>query len=541
MAPATAAGTAGGRADARNPESGIWNLLLRDTMTGTVVHEHKVRSGIEPAWRTLSGFPSVTSFAFLLPVVLLYWQVGGPSALLTDPNTGVHVRAGEWILGHHAIPRQDVFSFTLDGRPWCDWEWLSDVLYVLLFRLRGLSAIVAFHLTLLCVISVILYRTARLRVGPTMAFAVTCLVMATTTIHWLARPHLFTWLFLAVFCFLLERADVTGEYRPLPALPALTILWVNLHPGFVAGLLVLAAWSVSALLRWRLAGDSERRARWGNEALWFYLTLATCLAATCVTPYFWRLDSHIVTYLFSSSSMTAHVAEWFPPDFHNPRLHWFELLLPVVAASALRQGLRGHLAHCAIILGSMHLALGSVRNVPLFAIVAVGPLAATIGPLLTRSSFGVQLGLGEDALGLRGSRALTVASYMLGFAVLLGVLWRGPVSFGPASSLPIDAARHLPAGRLFTTDQWADYLIYTQPRRQVFFDCRNDAYGDEVVEDYITVMTAAPGWGSVLDRHSLSVALVPKTSAITAALSESRDWKLFYEEPVAAVFTRSME
>jgi hypothetical protein len=99
----------------------------------------------------------------------------------------------------------------------------------------------------------------------------------------------------------------------------------------------------------------------------------------------------------------------------------------------------------------------------------------------------------------------------------------------------------LPAGRLFTTDRWADYLIYTQPGRRVSFDCRNDAYGAEVVEDYITVMTATPGWESVLEKYSLKVALVPKTSAISAALSLSRDWKLFYQDSVAAVFRRSIE
>ena len=93
MAPATAAGTAGGRAGARNPESGTCDTTT--TMTGTIVHEHEVRSGIQPAGSTLSGFPSLTSLAFLLPVVLLYWQVGGPSALVADPNTGVHVQAGE--------------------------------------------------------------------------------------------------------------------------------------------------------------------------------------------------------------------------------------------------------------------------------------------------------------------------------------------------------------------------------------------------------------------------------------------------------------
>ena len=385
MAPATAAGTVGGRAGARNPESGNWNFCC-DTMTGTVVHEHKIRSGIQPAGRASPGLPSLTSLAFLLPVVLLYWQVGGPSTLLTDPNTGVHVRAGEWILSHHAVPRQDVFSFTLAGRAWCDWEWLSDGLYALLFQMRGLSAIVAFHLALLCLVSVIVYRTARLRVGPTIAFAVTCLVMATTTIHWLARPHLLTWLFLAFFYFLLERADVTGEYRPLFALPLLMILWVNLHPGFLVGLLVLAAWSVSGLLRCQLAGECQEQCRRRSEAFWLCLALAACLGATCANPFFLRLDGHIASYLFSSSSVTSHVAEWLSPDFRNPRLHWFEVLLPLAAASALRQGLRGHLAHCAIVLGLLHLALGSVRNVPLLAILAVGPLAATTESLLRRST-----------------------------------------------------------------------------------------------------------------------------------------------------------
>src|SRR5690349_16476837 len=103
------------------------------------------------------------------------------------------------------------------------------------------SAIVAFHLGLLCLLSVVLYRTGRLHAGPTIGFAVTCLVMATTTIHRLARPQFVTWLFLAVLSFLLERAKVAGDYGLLPALPVLMILWVNLHPGFVAGLLVLGA------------------------------------------------------------------------------------------------------------------------------------------------------------------------------------------------------------------------------------------------------------------------------------------------------------
>jgi hypothetical protein len=189
----------------------------------------------------------------------------------------------------------------------------------------------------------------------------------------------------------------------------------------------------------------------------------------------------------------------------------------------------------------MHLALLSVRNVSLFAIVAVGPLAATADRLLDGPHFGRKLRAAEDTLALRRSKTLTAAFYMFTLAVLLGLPGRTPDGFAPPSSFPIVAARHLPPGQLFTTDRWADYLIYSQPGRQVFFDGRNDAYGAQIVEDYLIIMRAMPGWQLVLDKYSLQVVLVPKASAITAALSESHDWKVFYQDSIVAVFTRSTD
>jgi len=100
----------------------------------------------------------------------------------------------------------------------------------------------------------------------------------------------------------------------------------------------------------------------------------------------------------------------------------------------------------------------------------------------------------------------------------------------------VEAIAHLPGGRLFTTDRWADYLIYVEPGRQVFFDCRNDLYGLEFVSAYQTVMTASQGWQEVLGRYGLTVALVPEDSAISTALSGSPDWRLSYHDAVAAVY-----
>jgi len=490
-----------------------------------------------PTSAGLRWVPSLTSLAFLLPVVLLYWQLDGPSALLSDPETGVHVRAGDWILTHRAIPKQDLFSFSIAGRPWCDWEWLSDVLYALLHRWAGLAAIAAFSLVLLCVTSVIVYRTARLHAHRVGAFAVTCLVMATTTIHWLARPHLFTWLLVALFCGVIERSRVNRQRRPLLALPLLMLVWVNLHPGFLAGFLILAVWCAAETARARRGGRREEVAdeEWSR---WFTFTGLACVAATFANPYGLHLHQHIASYLFSSNTVTAQVAEWLSPDFHNPRLHWLELLLPLGAAAGLWHGLGRQFAWCAVTLGWMHLALVSVRNVPLFAIVCAAPLASLVEHVVGQGDLALRLHHAEESLVLTRSRVGTSVCSALAGALLIAAVCTKTLRLGPPSSLPVEAIAHVPGGRVFTTDRWADYLIYVDPGRQVFFDCRNDLYGLEFVSAYKTVMTASPGWQEVLGRYGLTVALIPEGSAISTALAGSPDWRPLYRDTVAAVYLR---
>ena len=61
--------------------------------------------------------PSLTDFAFLLPSFLLFCMLSGSTSLLRDGDTGWHIRTGEWILQHGAVPRIDLFSFTNRMKP----------------------------------------------------------------------------------------------------------------------------------------------------------------------------------------------------------------------------------------------------------------------------------------------------------------------------------------------------------------------------------------------------------------------------------------
>ena len=408
---------------------------------------------------SLRWLPSLTSVAFVLPLFLLYWQAGGPSALLADPDTGLHIRTGDWILAHHQVPRRDLYSFTIPGKPWCDWEWLSDVLFSILHRCGGLGAITAFSLLLLCLTSVIVYRTARLHASRTVALAVTYIVMATTTIHWLARPHLLTWMLVALFCRMVDDSEFDNLSRRWLLLPLLMAFWTNLHGGFMAGLMVLASHMAGSAARAVLAGRKEDKAPFRQRVRGYTVLAMGCLAATLTNPYFTSLHLHITSYLFGGASVTGQVSEWLSPDFHNPRVAWFEVMLALGATAGLWHGLQKRFSWCLLTLGSAHLALVSVRNVPIFAIVSAAPVAAMIQDLIRRCLWALKLRRVEATLAGARSRAGAAAAYALGLAVLAAVL-SGSSVLRQEFDLPVSAFSHLPPGRVFTSDRWADYLIY---------------------------------------------------------------------------------
>src|ERR1039457_5212 len=79
---------------------------------------------------TAAGRWLVPSLSDLFFITLFLWLfvAGGDGwhGLLLDGDIGWHIRTGEYILDHGAVPKTDLFTFTKPGAPWFAWEWLSD-------------------------------------------------------------------------------------------------------------------------------------------------------------------------------------------------------------------------------------------------------------------------------------------------------------------------------------------------------------------------------------------------------------------------------
>jgi hypothetical protein len=179
--------------------------------------------------------PSISDFVWLMPILFLFGRMNGAPTLLGDGDTGWHIRTGEWILANGRVPSQDLFSFTKPDQSWYAWEWLSDVLMGLLHQVGGMQAVLLGAITLISLTYALLYRLVRRKSGSVLlAFALTAIAAAGSSIHWLARPHLFTMLFLVIFYSILEEPRM----RLLFVLPVIAVVWTNLHGGFLAGILL---------------------------------------------------------------------------------------------------------------------------------------------------------------------------------------------------------------------------------------------------------------------------------------------------------------
>src|SRR5712691_10834586 len=90
---------------------------------------------------SLSLAPSLTEFFFAAMLLWTVFGATGVKALLGDGDTGWHIRTGDYILEHRAVPHKDIFTFTRADEPWFAWEWLTDVLFAGVHRMWGMKSV----------------------------------------------------------------------------------------------------------------------------------------------------------------------------------------------------------------------------------------------------------------------------------------------------------------------------------------------------------------------------------------------------------------
>jgi hypothetical protein len=520
-------------------------------------------SSSTPSWFQWVS-PSITDLFFLVIFFALTYGILAPR-LLGDAGIGWHIRNGQQMLQAHAITRVDSFSSTMSGQPWYAWEWLYDAMVALIHQSLGLNGVVFFSGLIIAATFTLTLKFALLR-GASLPLALVLLLfsMGACSIHFLARPHLLSWLIAVVWFQIVDTAAsclVPEQRRCLYWLPALMLLWVNVHGGFVFGLVLLALYMVAGWIQYFAssgAGDRERIAGLHRQ-----LGIATVLSilATFLNPYGYRLHQHIYDYLTNRFLMN-HIDEFLSPNFHHVPQQCFAILLLITLAALAVTFRKLAAPQLLVILFAAWSGIFASRNLPISSLL----LVLVMAPLLPEA-FSEAAARPDYAASLRGL-LLRLRSFetrmrkmefsfrghlwpLLGVAFGLWICWHGGRL---GSNRLMDA--HFDAGRfpvqaveviadrggevpIFCPDIWGGYLIYQlYPRIKVVVDDRHDLYGSEFFKNYLKVIQVQPGWDQVLEQEHVTRVLAPANSSLTVLLRESPQWMVVHEDDTAVLFRK---
>jgi hypothetical protein len=458
----------------------------------------------------VSGMNAFFTFDRLL-TTLVFLAIGLAALLMPAQNdTWWQLRAGQemWLTRHVLL--QDTFSHTVYGAYWPNHEWLSQVLLYRVYATGGLPFLTIVAATAVIAAWVLVWR---LTPGSTRSrFLLTSLAIVSATTIWSPRPQVLSLLLLALTITLLS-------VRRYFWLPAVFLLWANLHGAVVMGVLVLAAALMATLLEDRKAFPRLAFAS------------VCCLLATLATPLGLTFWTEIPKSLARIRQLG--IEEWAPPRLTNLSLIPFWLIavalvgLMVARTRALSRDAdacrRGYLTICACALALLPLAVTAERNVPPFLMLAVPAVAA----LSTSRSPGRNPTPAVSRQRPRLNGAI---------AAVAGVLVCGTVAYAYAK--PIDHMRWAPLpeasltalracrGNLYNRYDEGGYLIWFAPDHKVFLDGRQDPYPVDLVKEQVRVEHTGD-FESVFQRYDIHCAYLPADSLVSMRLLQAGWTPLF--------------
>lgn len=241
-------------------------------------------------------------------VLLFFSAVTILGQTIADNDLWGHIKFGADFIKAGAILKEDPYSYLTIGTPWMDHEWLSEIIFAYAYQLGGVQGISLLRVglvSLILLIIILAFKRNRLPIVLQGAFLSVILLQLSAGLGTL-RPQLFTYLIFALELVLLQAATINEKRALLWFLPLLFMLWINLHGGILAGLIILLFWAGLQILN--KTEIKEGKILFDFKKYWIWLLVPLlCLLSTCVTPY----GASMLPFLLMTATVPRpEIMEW---------------------------------------------------------------------------------------------------------------------------------------------------------------------------------------------------------------------------------------
>jgi hypothetical protein len=197
-----------------------------------------------------------------------------------DTDLWYHMNGGRYILQYGIIPKDSYFSFITPPREWVDYYWLFQVIAFKIYSFTDYYGLVYFRaiifisITLFIVVFLFKGQAKTSYLHLTILFVLTFLFLLAR--YQLIRPHMFTYLFIVMFIYILE---LKPKYVFL--LPLIGILWTNLHGiEYPVMLLICLSYIVQFFIRHLVENKHIQK-----DGLAYIIPLIVTIGTVYLTPH----------------------------------------------------------------------------------------------------------------------------------------------------------------------------------------------------------------------------------------------------------------
>ncbi len=438
--------------------------------------------------------------------------------LFNDGDTYWHIRAGEWMLDHHAVLRRDPFSYTYSGAPWDTQEWFAEIVMALFYRWAHWSGLAALFAAAFAGTAFFLAQELSRWLRPLSLFVTLVLALGCVGVGMLARPHLLTLPLVVLWTRELLAARDENRAPSWRLLPVM-VLWANLHASFLFGIALVVPFALEAVVETR-----EKRAdvvlAWGGF-------LVGAVVAGMLTPQ--GIYGLIFPLRLTGMSQIPFIREWHSTSFAKPVPLEFAMLAALYVF--LSRGVRVGFFRLLVLLGLLHMALQHERQQTLLAICGALILARPMGAALDGGAPAHERALPTGAL----------LSGLLGLIALTGLRLAVPTHHDDGPTTPHAAVAQVPPDvqrtPVFNDYALGGYLIFSGIRP--FIDSRADLYGDDFVYAYRRMIVPDRALlDAAVRKYAIRWAILAPDNAANAYFSSAAGWRRRYGDKVAVVYLR---
>lgn len=406
---------------------------------------------------------------------------------IVDNDIFLHIKSGEYMLENKTVLSEDVFSYTIEGKPWLNSQWLAQIIFYIIYSLFNFNGLIIFKATIICAAFLIMLFTFLKRNEYSwLYFLIAAFAVISSSGRFIERPENFTLLFVSVYLYIFNKRK-----ELLWLIPIIQMLWVNIHGGFIVGLLLTLLFVIGEILEAKIPYFKTDLPENKSQKLRSRVILLAAVFFACfINPFGYKIILN--TFQFAQNKiLQKFILEWLPP-FVNFSLNRQDIMaaflcLIIISIACLILNFRkARPFHVLCLLTFLYLGISGRRNIALFAIVSSVFIGLTITQIINSSFPNLRKVLLKSRPII--SACLVSLLCVLIFLVVTNIYFTQievPQDFGLGISSalePIGASDFIKEnnikGKLFNDYDFGGYLIYAlYPKQKVFIDGRIDTYG----------------------------------------------------------------